>query len=72
MSDHESIVLYEDWNEREDGVYYRWRRSDEKKWHERLTPYKQKPIHQYKILSREEYLDFAAKERKKNTSGGQR
>ena len=51
----ETITIYEDWDERPDGVYYRWRLPGERQWHERLTAYKQKPVLYRKVLSKKEF-----------------
>lgn len=45
------VFIFEDWNERNGNIYYRWRLKDEKDWHERLTPYRQKPTVTYKYVS---------------------
>lgn len=55
------IVIYEDWNQDNDGcVWYRWRREGEKHWHVKLTPLKQKPIVSYKYISPFEYEQLLA------------
>jgi len=54
------VLIYEDWNERPDGVYYRWS-LDGKIWNERLTAYKQKPVVQMKYVSQQDYYEKYAK-----------
>lgn len=52
-----TITIFEDWNERNGKVYYRWRLADpgvpaeDSHWHEVLTGYSQKPIMTYKLLT---------------------
>lgn len=53
-----SVVIYEDWNERDGKIYYRWRVEGEKVWHEKLTAYKQKPTIQWQRLSQEQVNDL--------------
>lgn len=54
----EAVTIFEDWNEVDGKIYYRWRRKDEKEWHVKLTPYKQKPFIQYKLISPEELSEL--------------
>lgn len=70
MDDTQSVTILEDWNERADGVYYRWKRVDEDgtaeegEWHEKLTPFKQKPVVYFKRLSKLEYYNQLAPPKK--------
>ena len=58
-----TITIYEDWDERPDGVYYKWKLPEEPEWHEKLTAHKQKPVIRFKYLSEEEYKEFYATKR---------
>lgn len=60
----EPITIYEDWNEIDGKIYYRWRIEGEEKWHVKLTAYKEKPVMQYKLLSIKELERLEAKETK--------
>lgn len=53
-----SVIMYEDWDERPDGIYYKWRFEGEKEWNEKLTPYTQKPYIRFKRLSQAEVRNF--------------
>ena len=49
--EHDTVVIYEDWNEDAEGnIWYRWREEGEKNWHSILTPYKGKPVIRMKRL----------------------
>lgn len=55
------VTIYEDWNERDGKVYYRWRLSSEKQWHEKLTAYKEKPTGHVRYVSEIEFGEFKKK-----------
>lgn len=49
------ITILEDWVEIEGTVFYRWKLPEEESWHYKKTPYKQKPIVQFKYMAEEEF-----------------
>lgn len=49
--DVEYVTIFEDWNERDGRIYYRYRFEGEKEWHERLTAHKQKPFIRWQLLT---------------------
>jgi len=49
------ITIMEDWVEREGKVYYLWKTPEETEWHEKLTPYTQKPYFTFKYLTKPEF-----------------
>lgn len=55
-------TIYEDWNEVDGKIYYRWRRKDESEWHIKLTAYKEKPVCRYRIITLRELKELEAKE----------
>ena len=56
MSD--KITIYEDWNEIDGKIYYRWRLSGEKEWHTKLTAYRKKPYIKFKYISEQELKEL--------------
>lgn len=53
-----TVTIIEDWNEREGCIYYRWKITGAEDWNEKLTPYKEKPVIQFKTLSHREFEEF--------------
>lgn len=49
-----TITIIEDWVELEGTVFYRWKQPHEKEWHYRKTPYKEKPVVQFRYMTEEE------------------
>jgi len=56
------ITILEDWNERDGKIYFRWKLLSEDEWHEKLTPYKTKPIVNFKYMPVPEYEHMVKKE----------
>lgn len=50
-----TVTIMEDWVEIEGTVFYRWKRPEEKDWHYKKTPYKQKPVVQFRYMTEEEF-----------------
>lgn len=68
------VIMYEDWDERPDGIYYKWKFEGEESWHEKLTAYTEKPYIQMKYLTKEElvHLGLEAPDlNKSNKSSGE-
>lgn len=53
-----TVVILEDWVEKDGDVYYRWRTPEATTWNYILTPYKHKPIVHYKYLNHLEFDDL--------------
>jgi len=52
------ITIYEDWNEIDGKIYYRWRLHGEKEWHTKLTAYRKKPYIKFKYISEQELKEL--------------
>ena len=52
--DLDYVTIFEDWNERDGKIYYRYRFEGEKEWHEKLTAHKQKPFIRWQLLTPKE------------------
>lgn len=51
----DKVGVFEDWNERDGNIYYRWRLEGEETWHEKLTPYTEKPYFTYEEYTKVEW-----------------
>ena len=49
------VRIYEDWVEIEGTVFYRWRAEGEKEWHYKKTPYTEKPVVNFRLMTQEEF-----------------
>lgn len=56
-SPYSPVTVYEDWNERDGKIYYRWKVANGE-WNERLTPHKEKPMGYVKYMSKFEFDEF--------------
>lgn len=57
-SEELTVTIYEDWEEVDGKIYYKWRLPGDTAWHIKETPYKQKPIIRFKTLSKVEFEEF--------------
>lgn len=59
----QSITIYEDWDEIDGVIWYKWKRADEDspaeegEWHYIRTAFKQKPVIRWKSMSEVEYKE---------------
>ena len=49
------VRIYEDWVEIEGTVFYKYRKEGEEQWRYKKTPYTQKPVVQFRLMTPEEY-----------------
>lgn len=55
------ITIHEKYVERPDGIYYLWRLSTEKEWHEKLTGHKETPYVSFRYMMPYEFEEFKKK-----------
>lgn len=63
-ADTPTVTIYEDWDEIDGEIWYKWRVVGEKDWHRKRTAHKQKPVIRFKQLSKLEFDEFYKKEGK--------